>query len=112
MRPVSALLALLACSILAGPAAAQDGKKDDAAKFKQYVGVYTRNQPQLVLKNPAVRQLGDRSFLVGTPVDVEENATRLTARTGVVWWVALAEVTEFYEFDDARGYKFDGKPAR
>jgi hypothetical protein len=101
-------LALVVCT--AG--IAQD-KKDDSSRFKQYVGVYTRHSAQqLVLKNPAIRQLGDRSFLVGTPVDVEENATRLTARSGVVWWVGLSEVTEFYEFDDARGYRFDGKPAR
>jgi hypothetical protein len=104
-------LALGACVLLTGTAATQE-KKDDSARFKQYVGVYTRDKPQLVLKSPAVRQLGDRSFLVGTPVEVEENATRLTPRAGIVWWVALAEVTEFYEFDDARGYRFDGKPAR
>jgi hypothetical protein len=104
--------ALLVAAATLAPAAGQE-KKDDAGRFKAYVGVYTRHSAQqLVLKNPAVKQLGDRSFLVGTPVDVEDNGTRLTARTGTVWWVGLSEVTEFYEFDDARGYRYDGKPAR
>jgi hypothetical protein len=106
-----AIVLLVAAAALA-PAAGQE-KKDDPARFKAYVGVYTRHNPQqIVLKNPAVRQLGDRSFLVGTPADVEDNGTRLSARNGVVWWVGLSEVTEFYEFDDARGYRYDGKPAR
>jgi hypothetical protein len=106
------LPAFLVLVVLAAPTPGQEAKKDDST-FKQYLGIYTKNTPQqIVLKGVKLKQLGDRSFLVGTPVVVEDDATRLTARTGVVWWVGLSEVTEFYEFDDVRGYRYDGKPAR
>ncbi len=58
-----------------------------------------------------MKQLGNHTFLVGTPVAIENNSTKLTAKNAVVWWVVLSEVTEFYEFDDLKGYRQTKHPA-
>jgi hypothetical protein len=82
--------------------------------FKQYVGIYTKNKPkhQVILQQPKVKQLGDRAFLVGTPVEyasnfVEKPNSRLTPEKEVIRWIALSEVVEMYEFDDIKGYQID-----
>jgi hypothetical protein len=108
------LPSLLAFIVTGTHSSAQEPKKEAPAAFKQYLGVYTKSFPQqqIVLQHARVTKRGDRTFLVGTPVAVEENSTRLTANKDVVWWVALAEVAEFYEFDDLKGYRFDPKGAR
>jgi hypothetical protein len=108
------LLSTLSASVASADSSAQEPKKEAAVSFKQYLGVYTKRSPQqqIVLQRARVQHLGGRAFLVGTPVAVEDNARRLSPRTGMVWWIALRDVTEFYEFDDLRGYRFDGKPPR
>src|SRR5262249_47029961 len=105
------LFALLAIS---AHSSAQPQQPQKPFAFKQYLGVYTKSSPQeqIILQGAKIHQLGDRAFLLGTPVAVEENSTKLTANKDVNWWIALAEVTEFYEFDDIKGYRYDGKEPR
>jgi hypothetical protein len=108
------LLAVVALVAFSTRGYAQPQQPQKPVAFKQYLGVYTKSSPQqqIVLESARIHQLGDRTFLLGTPVAVEENSTKLTARKGVIWWIALAEVTEFYEFDDVKGYRYDGKEPR
>jgi len=112
--PYLLLLSLIALLAISAPSFAQEPKKEASPAFKQYLGVYTKNAPQqqIVLQHAKIKQLGDRTFLVGTPVAVKENSTKLEARKDVVWWIALSEVTEFYEFEEVRGYRYDGKEPR
>jgi hypothetical protein len=94
---------------------AQDAKKESAPPmFKKYLGIYTKNSPQqqLILHDATVKYIGERAFLVGAPVLLEENSTKVTVNKDVRRWVALSEVVEFYEFEDLKGYRYDGKEPR
>jgi hypothetical protein len=116
-RIVCCLLSALSIAPpLLAPCSFADEAKEARPTFKQYVGVYTRSSPkhQVILQQLKVRRLGDRDFLVGTPVEyetgfTEEPKSRLTASKAVVKWIALAEVIGMYEFDDIRGYRLDGE---
>src|SRR5262245_47735771 len=102
LLPVSVAVCLLA---RASPA--DEPKKEVPPAFKEYVGIYTKSDPKLliILQHPTVKQLGDRAFLVGTPVQVastsEEPGIILEPDKAIVRWIALAEVLAMYEFDDA-----------
>ena len=117
MVKVSAILllpAMIGLVAINAYSSTQGPKKDGTAAFKRYVGVYTKKFPlqQMVLQNARIKQLGNRAFLVGTPVGEANNSRKLTTRNSVVWWLPLSEVTEFYEFDDSKGYRDDGKEPR
>jgi len=82
-------------------------KKEVLSTFKEYVAIYTKSDPKLrvILLQPKVKQLGDRAFLVGTPVEYVADPRGLTPHKALVRWIALAEVLEMYEFDDVKGYQ-------
>jgi hypothetical protein len=106
LLPVSVALCLL---VRVSPA--DEPKKEVPPAFKEYVGIYTKSDPKvlIILQQPKVKQLGDRAFLVGTPVHVvaisEEPGVMLEPNKVIVRWIALAEVLAMYEFDDAKGYR-------
>ena len=95
--------------------------------FKQYVGVWVATGDhshdrenredrqvvfQVVLQEPRFRRLGNHDYLVGTPARweiVSHNPRKVAmwSDSAVVRWIPLEKVVEFYEFDDADGYRPD-----
>ena len=108
--PSSLLLSIALC-LLATPSSAVEPKKEESPGFKkQYVGIFTKSSPkqQVILRQPTLRQLGDRAFLVGTSVNYDarlEFKKRLSEDRPIVRWVALTEVIEMYEFDNIDEYR-------
>jgi hypothetical protein len=113
MPRLCALVLLTSLTAFAVVATAQEPKKEKPA-LKKYVGVYTKTYPkkQIILQDPKIRQLGNHTFLVGTPVGVSMNGTKFTPKQGVSWSVALSEVIEFYEFSVVKGFQYDGTDPR
>ena len=95
--------------------------------FKHYVGVWVATGDhnhdrenredrqvvfQVVLQEPRFKRLGNHDYLVGTPARweiVSHNPRKVAmwADGAVVRWIPLEKVVEFYEFDDADGYRPD-----
>ena len=105
------LLPLIGGCLLVLPSSAEEPKKESPAFTKQYLGIFTRSAPkqQIIIQHAKLRQLGGRTFLVGTSVKYDSRFVdpkdRLEPNKAVVRWVLLAEVIEMYEFDDVAGYQ-------
>jgi hypothetical protein len=97
----------VAVCLLVGASPADEPKKEVPSAFKEYVAIYTKSDPKrrVILHQPKVKQLGDRAFLVGTPVEYFADPRGLTPEKALVRWIVLAEVLEMYEFDDVKGYQ-------
>jgi hypothetical protein len=112
VRAVSSVCVLSLVGIVAGRAAQKEGGKkvEKPPVFKEYVSINIKSNPPtpVILQHAKVKQLGDRTFVVGTPVRVtlilEQPKARLIPDKAFVRWIALAEVVEMYEFDDVKGY--------
>lgn len=107
-------LPILSIVVVTGSLVAQEPRKEDPPSLKRYVGVYTKTLPenQVILEKPVVRKLGDRQFMVGHPTIYDKINIRLTTNDKVLRWIALEEIIEFYELDDARNYQDNGRPPR
>jgi hypothetical protein len=105
------LLLSIGLCLLVTPSSAVEQKKEEPPGFKkQYVGIFTKSSPkqQVILRQPTLRQLGDRAFLVGTSMTYDgrlEYKQRLSEDKPIIRWVALTEVIEMYEFDNINEYR-------
>jgi hypothetical protein len=91
----AAVLLALLCLGLAGKADPPQPDKPQAGFIGKALFVRTKGDRGVVmLLDPQVQKLGDRTFVVGRPVDRRTEASRV--------WVPVSDVTEVEEFADAK----------